>query len=308
MTQNNQFNPNEHLMQIKNKQGATDYLPVQWRLVWFREQCPEGTIDTEEITVDLDREVEAEAYVWNAEKRRSEKVIKRARGYARFKAVVTDGKGGRATGTKSESAADFPDYIEKAETGSIGRALAALGYGTQFAPDMDESHRIVDSPVEQRTQTGNSTAPTEAANTSRPAPGQSIGNDTINAGQISAIRKMCEALGRTVPDDLETLASLKAAQLIRDLTAAYNKAKQDKTLPTPNPVEAPAQFLRPSEVDALRAEWVRICDVKEADIDRRWSSFLVYINNGKPLSNDRVTRAHAKTAQEYMDKQSVKVS
>jgi hypothetical protein len=24
------FNPNEHLMQIKNRQGAADYLPVQW--------------------------------------------------------------------------------------------------------------------------------------------------------------------------------------------------------------------------------------------------------------------------------------
>src|SRR5438552_989311 len=144
-----QFNPNEHLMQLKSKEGPKDYLPVQWRLVWFREQCPEGTIDTDEIEVDLDREVEEEVYVWNSEKRRSEKIVKRAKGYARFKAIVTDGKGGRSTGTKSENAANFPDYIEKAETGAIGRALAGLGYGTQFAPDLSEAHRIVDSPVER---------------------------------------------------------------------------------------------------------------------------------------------------------------
>jgi hypothetical protein len=144
------FNPNEHLMQIKNKQGANDYLPVQWRLVWFRELCPQGTIETELVTLDLDRETEDEVYVWNAERRRSDKVLKRAQGYALFKAIIKDGKGGMATGYKSEKAASFPDYIEKAETGSIGRALAALGYGTQFAPELDEQHRIVDAPVEQR--------------------------------------------------------------------------------------------------------------------------------------------------------------
>jgi hypothetical protein len=37
--------------------------------------------------------------------------------------------------------------MEKAETGAIGRALALIGYGTQFAPEMDEEDRIVDSPV-----------------------------------------------------------------------------------------------------------------------------------------------------------------
>lgn len=142
------FDPKDHLMQIKNRGGSSDYLPVQWRLVWFRNECPDGTIETELVHLDLDKEVEEEAYVWNPEKRRSEKVLKTARGVAVFRATVKDGKGGIATGTKMEKAASFPDYLEKAETGSIGRALAALGYGTQFAPELNEEHRIVDSPVE----------------------------------------------------------------------------------------------------------------------------------------------------------------
>src|SRR3989442_10117417 len=104
---NQGFNPSDHLMKIKSRQGLSDYLPVQWRLVWFREQCPHGTIDTEEIEVDLDREMEEEVNAWNSETRRSEKVVKRAKGYARYRAVVTDGKGGRATGTKSERAVSF---------------------------------------------------------------------------------------------------------------------------------------------------------------------------------------------------------
>lgn len=29
------FNPNDHVMQLKSREGAKDYLPVQWRLVWF---------------------------------------------------------------------------------------------------------------------------------------------------------------------------------------------------------------------------------------------------------------------------------
>src|SRR5258708_7670606 len=100
------FNPHEHIIQIPNKGGKADYLPVQWRLVWFRQLCPQGTIDTEELEVDLevdlDRECEAEVSVWNQDTRRSEKTLKIAKGYARFRATVTDGKGGRATATKSE--------------------------------------------------------------------------------------------------------------------------------------------------------------------------------------------------------------
>ncbi len=147
------FNPNQHLINLEkdSNKPARAYLNVQWRLVWFREQCPEGTIDTEELCVDLDREVEKEVQVWNQQKRVSEKVTKTAKGYARYKAIVTDGKGGRATGTKTETAVDFPDFCEKAETGAVGRALAALGYGTQFAPEFDEGeHRIVDTPVVKR--------------------------------------------------------------------------------------------------------------------------------------------------------------
>src|SRR5437016_10342427 len=120
------FNPNEHLMQIKSSQGSKDYLPVQWRLVWFRSLCPNGTIETEMIHLDLDRDTEEEVYVWNPEKKRSEKTIKQAKGFVIFRATVKDGQGGIATATKSEKSASFPDYIEKCETGSVGRALAAL--------------------------------------------------------------------------------------------------------------------------------------------------------------------------------------
>jgi hypothetical protein len=56
-----------------------------------------------------------------------------------------------ATALKREDLSHFPDFLEKAETGSIGRALGMLGFGTQFAPEFDELEgrhepRVVDTP------------------------------------------------------------------------------------------------------------------------------------------------------------------
>src|SRR5216684_3029483 len=231
------FNPNDHVMQIKNRNGSADYLPVQWRLVWFREHCPEGSIETEMLHLDLDRETEEEGYAWNNEARRSEKVIKRANGLAVFRATVKDGKGGIATGTKSEKAASFPDYIEKAETGAIGRALAALGYGTQFAPELNEEHRIVDAPVNRSAapSSGNGGAenstitPITRTNVAR------SGNKTSGNGQhaavaegapgvaatekqLTSIRKLCEYLGKPEPEQQAALSYVKAKELLDQLT------------------------------------------------------------------------------------------
>lgn len=243
------FNPNEHLMQIRSGQTSKDYLPVQWRLVWFRSAFPHGVIETEMLHLDMDRETEEEAYAWNAERRRSEKVIKQAKGFCVFRAVVRDGVGGVATGTKSEKAASFGDFIEKAETGAIGRALAALGYGTQFTGDeWEEAHRIVDSPVERQAAAisngTNSNGHNSAIVSVRPASNGSSGNRqaTENSGhgkaenevptnateqQLSSIRKLCDHLGKTAPADTTTLSYTGARKMIQQLTAEYRESKQN---------------------------------------------------------------------------------
>lgn len=123
MMETRKFNPNDHLIQLKGK----DYLQVMWRLVWFREDKPLWAITTQMISHDTDSK------------------------HCIFKAEILDENGFvRATGTGSESMKDFGDYIEKAETKAVGRALAMLGYGTQFAPELDEEERIVDSPVPKK--------------------------------------------------------------------------------------------------------------------------------------------------------------
>lgn len=54
-----------------------------------------------------------------------------------------------AIARKKETEIGFPDYIEKAETGAIGRALAVWGYGTLQAPEFDEQDRLADAPVDK---------------------------------------------------------------------------------------------------------------------------------------------------------------
>lgn len=124
------FNPQDYLTQISGK----DYLEVKWRLFWFRTENPDGVIETE---------------------------LKRDDGKsALFAARVSKSAApdaGSATGWGSETEDDFHDYVEKAETKAVGRALAALGYGTQYAYDLEEVTpeqaksgrvpRIVDAPV-----------------------------------------------------------------------------------------------------------------------------------------------------------------
>ncbi len=93
--------------------NGRDYLEVKWRLLWLRTEHPDAVIETE--------------------------LVKHGGGLALFRARAAIPGAGIATGWGSETAGDFGDYIEKAETKALGRALAALGYGTQFCEDFDFS-------------------------------------------------------------------------------------------------------------------------------------------------------------------------
>lgn len=87
-----------------------DYLEVKYRLVWFREEHPDWSIETQFSGIT---ETSATA-----------------------RAVIRDSDGRViATSHKFESKKNFPDFLEKAETGAIGRALALIGYGAQFCAD-----------------------------------------------------------------------------------------------------------------------------------------------------------------------------
>lgn len=147
------FDVNKHLIQIKTSQGAREYLPLQGRLLWFTGEVSEYQIETELILLDIDKEVTVERSVWDNEKRRNVPVQKTAKGIAVYHATLAIYKDGtlvkRVPGDKMETAVDFPDYLEKAQSGAIGRCLMFAGYGTAFALELDEGDRLTDSPVER---------------------------------------------------------------------------------------------------------------------------------------------------------------
>jgi hypothetical protein len=171
-TQTRTFDPRPYLRRIRTRGQESEYLDVKWRLAWLRTEHPDAQITTEHIMIDDQGAV--------------------------FRAMVQVPGGGSATGYGSETRGDFVDYIEKAETKAIGRALAALGYGTQFALDFDleeepEGRPWADSPVERQAAgghrgqrqraTADRRAETRSAQRERPA--KEAGGD----GETSAIRE-----------------------------------------------------------------------------------------------------------------------
>ncbi len=130
----------------------------------------------------------------------------------------------------SESAKDFGDFAEKASTKSLGRALLALGYGTAFAPEMDEGERVVDAPVERkRTGTRSTTEPaarpvptaTASAPAQRNAP---TAEPMATEQQLRSISKLCEALGKPEPEPGLTL--VQARELISQLSGEYQRMRR----------------------------------------------------------------------------------
>lgn len=114
------FDPKRHVIKV---QGNREYLPVSARLIWFRQDHPDWGIVTSPVEINMEKQ------------------------YAIFSASIFNAEGKlMATATKMENIRGFGDYLEKAETGAVGRALAYCGYGTQFAPELEEGGRLSDSP------------------------------------------------------------------------------------------------------------------------------------------------------------------
>lgn len=170
------FDPSQHLSRV----NGNAYLEVDQRVAWFRDRYPDGQIVTELLDHRADSAI--------------------------FRATVTAiAPGGvicgRATGHGSETAGDFRDYLEKAETKALGRALAALGFGTQFVVNHEDDapRRVVDAPVPMRQERRD---PRPAA-TPKPAPAETAAaevaqpadRDTMTARQKSYLEAVARAAG-----------------------------------------------------------------------------------------------------------------
>ncbi len=179
------FDASKYLTDLNGR----DYLEVKWRLLWLRTEHPEAVIETE--------------------------LVKHEGGLALFRARAVVPGAGEASGWGSETADDFGDYIEKAETKALGRALAALGYGTQFCEDFDFSAeragarrearrsaggrrepagaRVVDSPVARPGRDGAERTQSRGLTVVQDAPAESATEPQVKA--IYAIARSQPGLG-----------------------------------------------------------------------------------------------------------------
>jgi hypothetical protein len=181
------FDPNAHIIQLRGKGGTADYLPVAARIAWFRDKHPDGHIAVAAHTI-------------------SEQI-------AIFHARVSIPEGGSAEGWGSETPRDFGDYIEKASTKALGRALLALGFGTmQAGEELDEGARIADAPVARPQQA----RPAPNANTGRaqvaPADPDDLNPNPPGSAEhvLFEARRLAQA-GHTVPEVWSFLTSRQAA-------------------------------------------------------------------------------------------------
>ena len=217
------YDPKQHMMSLKGR----DYLNVQNRLLWF-------IADQRALIV---RGLATTSYVIRTELVEHD----RDAGYAQFKTYVRDVMGNEATMYGSEAAKDFADYAEKASTKSLGRALLAHGYGTAFAPEMDEGDRVVDSPVErpqnarQRTPQPHLTAQPQhapASTSDAPAASQTRTAQSATKEQRDNLIKGAAAMGRTLELD-DALTFDEAEAMLAAWRREWQQANMRKRPATP---------------------------------------------------------------------------
>jgi uncharacterized protein YbdZ (MbtH family) len=187
------FDPTQYLSNFDGR----EYLEVKWRLLWLRSEYPDARMTTEIVQHNEEG------------------------GFALFRAEVEIPGGGKATGWGSETVRDFHDYIEAAETKALGRALAALGYGTQFCQDFDFSgnarpgtNQVVDAPVNLADRRGNGYA--------------ARSNGNANAGKSSGFansgfRTAASNDGGRLPAEDDDFDRLPAAEISPSGSAATEK-------------------------------------------------------------------------------------
>ncbi len=207
------FDAHKYLIKVSGK----DYLEVKFRLHWFRLEHAAWDIRTELVHLDLEK------------------------GIAVVRADIYDEKGNhKSSGLNMESKQTFEEYVMKAETGAIGRALAALGYGTLQTFDLEEGiekGRIADAPVKLDRDKGNGKTMSQTAkeqeqeqqeirhedigtngsNGNNGGNGNGNGTGKVSEKQLRYLEDLCKELNVKPGTDLSTITREQASRHITNL-------------------------------------------------------------------------------------------
>jgi hypothetical protein len=197
------FDPVERMIKI---QGGAAYLQIKDRLIWARQEHPELCVATEMLRLD----------------------DKIAVFKARVEYLDSGGESVWGEGHGSETPQGFPaGHIEKAETIAIGRALAAIGYGTAAAFEETADGKIADAPVQRANAPRTYEKPPVRAKTvvnGGPVGKRANGTEDdppvtpANAGQVVAIERLWKEVGREEADLTTFLFAMFAQEAPAALT------------------------------------------------------------------------------------------
>jgi len=202
------FDPTKYLRTIKVRGGAQQtYLPVTARLLWLRTDHPDAQLVTEALRFDEKSAI--------------------------FKATVTLPGGAVAVGHGSETAGDGGDFIEKAETKAIGRALTALGYGTEFAEGQDDPTLAAATEVAPTPPAPRPTEPIALPATTTPQPPAQPTN--LRPERLSRQQEPAQRPERPAPQQEAT-------------------PRFERPAPQPEPVQRPERLARQPETIEQRPE------------------------------------------------------
>ncbi|HEY8600616.1 MAG TPA: hypothetical protein VIL85_19425 [Thermomicrobiales bacterium] len=212
------FDPSRYLRQARGRDGGSDYLGVKWRLVWLRSEHPDAQISTEHVTITSDMAI--------------------------FKALVAIPGGGSATGYGAESAKDFGDFIEKAETKALGRALLALGFDTQAVQDLGDDDVAEPAPPLRPLPTRAEVARNEAPARPITAPQPAVAQRTPSVPVAPRSEQIPADLRRQAPvrplREVESADTLIEPDPIPDLVPDVVSAERREVV-----VEAPMRVVEP---------------------------------------------------------------
>jgi hypothetical protein len=205
------------------------YLPVRRRVAWMRgEPVPRpswGIVNTllkyEMGTLEAPRGGGPGG-----------KMPKISGGFAVVKSEVIDDQGRIiSTGYAQERSEVFPDFIEKAETAAVGRAVALAGYGTETALDLDEGlaeENVVDAPVRpivigesvgRESKVGGRA--TGITNAQLKEIGRLVKEKDLEPNDLAAI--ILEVTGEVIPEDVLTDEAAASAYLMGVLRKFSNE-------------------------------------------------------------------------------------
>lgn len=106
------FNPADFIIHLDN---GTEYMQTYYRMLWFHLKYPDGLIDPQIRNVSSELAVVETKIFRNYNDKEDDKYIARASAMRR--------------------STDIPNYLEAAETASIGRALSRLAFNIASVPD-----------------------------------------------------------------------------------------------------------------------------------------------------------------------------